>query len=96
MATSGCSMGPSPARNKDDAKKQLDVMKGLVRQLKDENVRLRKKNELERAYFESCLTRMASIRGSLDGLTEEIPERRRLLPSRPACNQRRPRRRTAR
>jgi hypothetical protein len=75
MATSGCSMGPSPARNKDDAKKQLDVMKGLVRQLKDENVRLRKKNELERAYFESCLTRMASIRGSLDGLTEEIPER---------------------
>lgn len=50
-------------------------MKGLVRQLKDENVRLRKKNELERAYFESCLNRMTSIRGSLDGLTEEIPER---------------------
>lgn len=50
-------------------------MKGLVRSLKAENVKLRKKNELERAYFESCITRMSGIRGSLDGLTEEIPER---------------------
>ena len=68
------SHAPSPARA-DDGEKQLEAMRDLVRELKDENVRLRKKNELERAYFESCITRMAGIRGSLDGLTEEIPER---------------------
>ena len=43
-------------------KKQLEAMRDLVCELKDENVRLRKKNELERAYFESCITRMAGIR----------------------------------